>query len=139
MCTDGGGASQAEGKASAKALRKERNSCSRESEEGSVAEAEGTRGEDGSQGRGQRETTPSGVCHSWGPQEADSEMEVGVQKVIRGCSWNQHWWKGREWREERRGSRMRWRQELSSNAVSVEVSASPAGTWATVHRYPGLG
>lgn len=93
----------------------------------------------GAKGEGKGKQLLQVFVAGWGPQEADSEMEVGVQKVIRGCSWNQHWWKGREWREERRGSRMRWRQELSSNAVSVEVSASPAGTWATVHRYPGLG
>ena len=36
------------------------------------------------------------VAPRWVFWEADSEVEIEVQKSARECSWDQHWWKGRE-------------------------------------------
>lgn len=82
MCTDGGGASQAEGRASAKALRKERNCRVQGRARRAVWLKRRERGERmGAKGEGKGKQLLRVFVAGWGPQEADSEMEVGVQKV----------------------------------------------------------
>lgn len=82
MCTDGGRVSQAEGRASAKALRKERNCHIQGRARRAVWLKRGERGERmGAKGEGRGKQLLQVFVAGWGPQEADSEMEVGVQKV----------------------------------------------------------